>query len=168
MQHRIFVFNQDTINGCDGENIRQKLLNANHESLCEQYKLDPALIALAITNLDVIVSDSQFFPYFLVRYGEGYGQSFIVYQWNVEKVKIQMQKKILFFQEVNKSISGQLQKTRNVVEIELAPNQLQNLGLLFAYEIARWAASVAQGVILGLDNVWYRLNHHLAFIPIAT
>ena len=56
--------------------------------------------------------------------------------------------------------------TVQLVSIELAEDQLQDLGLLLAYELARWAAVQGRGVIQALDGRWYRLNAHKAFLPV--
>ena len=50
--------------------------------------------------------------------------------------------------------------------VALQDEQLTDMGLLLAYEVARWIAHQGSGIVLGLDAAWYRLNEHQAFIPL--
>jgi hypothetical protein len=50
--------------------------------------------------------------------------------------------------------------------VELARLQSSDLGILLAYELARWISFKGTGLIYALDGVWYRLNAHKAFLPV--
>jgi hypothetical protein len=65
------------------------------------------------------------------------------------------------------SVRARLMQVQAVYMIELLETQLTDMGLLLAYEFARWAAQRGSGIVLGLDGVWYRLNAHQAFIPLT-
>jgi hypothetical protein len=65
-------------------------------------------------------------------------------------------------ESVRKALSAAVQ----IVSVELDADQLQDLGLLLGYELARWAAVRGKGVMLGLDGRWYRLNAFKAFLPL--
>ena len=60
-----------------------------------------------------------------------------------------------------------LEETSFIYCVELVATQLGDMGLLLAYELARWIAQRGEGLVLGLDRTWYRLNVYQAFIPIA-
>jgi hypothetical protein len=59
-----------------------------------------------------------------------------------------------------------LAHTAQVVAVSLEADQLQDLGLLLGYELARWAAVQGQGIMRALDSRWYRLNAYKAFLPL--
>jgi hypothetical protein len=167
MVYRILVFNQRSLGKFDGEELRSNLLEVNFESLCAQYGLDPAQIETTKSHIEVVVSKDGGFPYFLVNYGSNHFQRpLVVYEWSVEKG---IGKQIVdgyLHGNTNQEITDYLMSTKFILEIELKESQLRDMGLLLAYEIARWGANLGEGVILSLDNVWYRLNQHQAFISL--
>jgi hypothetical protein len=68
--------------------------------------------------------------------------------------------------DLSADIKLHLNSTNFLIEIELMEHQLSNMGLLLAYEAARWAAFKGGGIIFGLDRTWYRLNQYNAFLPL--
>ena len=143
-------------------------MDVRFETLCEQYQLDPALIEPARSNLEVIVSKENIVPYFIVKYRSDTDQPIIVYDWDIESDKGREFLVRILEGVITNEVTDALSAVESIIEVELEPGQLNDMGLLLAYEIARWAGNEGQGVILGLDNIWYRLNDHLAFIPIIS
>lgn len=167
MQYRILVFNRQPLDKFDKEKLLCCLRDVSYKTLCKQYQLDPALIEPARSSLEVVLSKEKIVPYFLVTYGSGNNQPIIVYDWDLESERGMEILDGILKGEITKEVRHALSAVNSIIEIELAPSQLNDMGLLLAYEIARWAANEGQGVILGLDNIWYLLNDHQAFIPIV-
>lgn len=165
MQHRILIFNRQQL---DKGELYNYLMDVRFETLCEQYQLDPALIEPARSNLEVIVSKENIVPYFIVKYRSDTDQPIIVYDWDIESDKGREFLVRILEGVITNEVTDALSAVESIIEVELEPGQLNDMGLLLAYEIARWAGNEGQGVILGLDNIWYRLNDHLAFIPIIS
>jgi hypothetical protein len=72
----------------------------------------------------------------------------------------------LLIGNLSANIKEHLDAANFLVEIELMQHQLLNMGLLIAYEAARWAAFKGAGIIFGLDRTWYHLNQYRAFLPL--
>ena len=166
MVYRILVFTQKSILSIPQEVIQDDLLKVNFHSLGEQYGLDPSQVEAAKSNLEVHMSRDGKFPYFFIRYNQEQMRPIVVHEWELVSDK---GKKILgdLLQIIDDAeVIKRLPGFNYLMEIELAPSQLKDMGLLLAYEIARWAAAQGVGLVLGLDKIWYRLNRHKAFIPI--
>jgi hypothetical protein len=166
MQTNIFVLNQYPLGVINPVRLKEKILEANFATLCEQYGLDPGQINATRSNLEVIVSQGPAVPYFLLTYGESHSRPIVVNEWDVQtKNGNKLLKDLLTFYP-NPSFNQRLSAGVHIVSIEMDSVQVQGMDLLLAYEIARWAAARGDGVVLGLDGVWYYLNTHHAFIPV--
>jgi hypothetical protein len=168
MHYRILVFNLQSLDEFNKEELHRYLLDVSFTTLCDQYQLDPALIEPARSNLEVVVSNEHTLPYFYVKYGSNRVQPLIIYEWDVESERGRGILDGVLKGETTSDVTNALLDVKSIIEIELATLQLKDMGLLLAYEIARWAANKGGGVILGLDKTWYRLNDHQAFIPIIS
>ena len=167
MQHRIWVTNLFSLGVVDGEKLNQDLLRVNFVTLCSQYNLDPAKIEPAKSSLEVIVSNEGASPYFLVKYGASHDRPLFVYEWGAKTDIGRRILKNLMHQGTSKKLTSHIVKAKSIIKIELSPSQLKDMGLLFAYEIARWAAFKGNGLVFGLDGIWYELNRYHAFIPVT-
>jgi hypothetical protein len=161
------IFNQRTLENFIEKDLMAVLLETNFESLCNEYGLDLARIGPALSNLELIDTSENIASFFLLRYQPHGGAPLVVYRWASDA-----QKGMQLMGETQKLvrhplIKDQLAKTREIFAVSLRPNQLKDFGLLLVYEVARWAGAEGQGLVLGLDGIWYRLNQHRAFIPIA-
>jgi len=165
MKVSILVFNRESLGKISEEGLLTAITESNYATLCRQYGLDPSLIEPALSNLGVEGSVSDQAPFFLVKYGMAQNRAVFVQQWGAaagggEDLLNEVVEGIAL-----ESLKTRLRETRRIIEITLMPVQLKDMGLLLAYEIARWAADRGKGVVYGLDGAWYRLNQHKAFIP---
>jgi hypothetical protein len=167
MLYWIMVFNQNPLGQFSNESFLAAITTSNYHTLCEQYSLDPSLIQPTLAHLSLVMEGRSAAPYFLVRYQPPHQPPLVVTRWDaLTGAGLQY---LLHFADHPESanISDYLMSTRELVTVELAQAQLADLGLLLAYEIARWAAAVGSGVMYGLDGCWYGLNAHHAFIPLV-
>lgn len=167
MPYWIMVFNQHALASFSKESLLSAVTTSNFYTLCHQYGLNPGLIQPAMDRLALEMSSGEPMPLFLLRYQDMDQPPIVVTEWNTDA---EGGKQLLL--DVVKSLttpyaSDQLANTRFIYAVELVESQLYDLGLLLAYELARWVAVRGSGIVLGLDSIWYRLNPYHAFVPLA-
>ncbi len=168
MPYLIRVFNQRPITKIVSEDIITAITTSNFHTLCEQYQLEPRLIDPALANLEIIPAPTPQSLLFLLRYRQENQCPIRIYQWDMgSQAGAERVNAALEMAEVA-AFKGKLAKTSYIIAVELLQSQLQDMGLLLGYELARWAAEQGKGLIYGLDGVWYRLNRHQAFVPLPT
>ena len=166
MPYLILIFNQNPLGQFSGESLLAAITTSNYHTLCEQYGLDPGLIQPALTQLSLEMAGGSAVPYFLVRYQPQHQPPLVVTRWDAT-TSAGRQRLVPFAESpVSADICEHLMCTSELVTVELVEAQLADLGLVLAYEIARWAAGLGSGIVYGLDGAWYRLNVHQAFIPL--
>lgn len=161
MPFLIRVFNLIPIGPVDPQEVLAAITASNYQTLCRQYGLDPALIEPGLARLGVLSAPDMAAPFFTVVYRENGERPIVVNfeDWGTRDFETEA-----FMPP--ESLRGADLNTVQLVSIELDEDQLQDLGLLLAYEVARWAAMQGKGVLQGLDGRWYRLNAHKAFLPV--
>jgi hypothetical protein len=166
MSYWILVFNPRPIHEIESKSVIAALTRSNFRTLCEQYGLDPVLIDLALENLAVRIAPENTALAFLLSYRPEGEPSIAIYRWSYGSDNGLAVRSEATGKAASESVVSNLQGSSQIVGIELSSAQLQDMGLLLGYEAARWAAEQGGGIIRGLDGVWYRLNRHLAFLPI--
>lgn len=158
MPFSIRVFNSIPLAPINPREILAAITESNYYTLCGQYGLSPALISPSLARLGVLAAPDSEAPFFTVVYRQDGERPLVV-----------------TVQDWDGNYSGgapspglqvALVNAVQVVSIELAEDQLQDLGLLLGYEVARWAAVRGKGIMRALDGRWYRLNRHKAFLPV--
>ncbi len=166
MSYWILVFNQQRVSDIDPDRLFNALARSNFNTLCKQYELDMGLIDLAREHLAISSAPGSTALCLLLRYLPE-GQPLVgVYRWQTGS---DTGRKILSRAVKNafsEEIRGKLQTAIQIFGIELSPTQVRDMGLLLGYELARWLADQGQGIIQGVDGLWYRLNRYLAFLPV--
>lgn len=166
MNYNILVFNKQSLGVIDSNRLRSYLMEVHFDTLCDQYGLNPSLIGSARTNLDVAVSKAHKSPFFLIKYGDEKGCPVIVFESDFKSEREHHIHNEFLIADLSADIKLHLNSTNFLIEIELMEHQLSNMGLLLAYEAARWTAFKGGGIIFGLDRTWYRLNQHRAYLPL--
>ncbi|MDY6872878.1 MAG: hypothetical protein SVR81_02760 [Chloroflexota bacterium] len=164
MPYSILVFNQDPISEIIPENVIAAVTESNYQTLCCQYGLDPALIESAKAHLRLIGPHDGDDPFFALAYGPATQRPVLVYLLDLDQALRAELAPVLA--TVPQTIEAALRAAAQVVRVELGRAQLTDMGLLLAYELARWAAVKGSGLIHGLDGQCYRLNRHRAFLPV--
>ena len=156
MPFEICVFNSIPLGPINPQEILAAITESNYETLCRQYGLDPAMIDPGLARLSVLAAPKAEAPFFTVVYRTDGDRPIVVtvQDWESGVSDILPPK----------SLQEAFAATMQVVRIELAEDQLQDLGLLLAYEVARWAAVQGKGLLQALDGRWYRLNAYKAFL----
>ncbi len=162
MPYLIRVFNTTPISLVDPQDVLAAITESNYQTLCLQYGLDPALIEPGLARLGVLAAPDLAAPFFTVVYREDGKRPIVV---NIEDWDSRDFEAKFFLPPQPLQVA--IQNAVQLVSVELEEDQLQDLGLLLAYEMARWAAVQGKGILLGLDGRWYRLNAHKAFLPVG-
>jgi hypothetical protein len=163
----IMVFNQHALGQFSAASLLTTLKGAHFDRLCDQYGLDRSLIRPTLAHLRVEMAVFEHFPYFLVWYGPNNSPPLVV---TAREASMDGRSQLLVDRvdtALPPSVRSMLMKTRFVCGIELLPKQLRDMGLVLAYELARWAAVSGSGIVLALDGSWYRMNTDQAFIPLS-
>jgi len=166
MAYRILVFNQKPLGSIDGEEVLEAISRSNFHTLCEQYSISPDLILPGRMSLEVVAASRGVATYFVLHYHPDRRTPLIIHEWNFADA-IGGSDLEAFKGEISSHVyRKQLLCSSHLVSIELQQSQLNDLGRLLAYELARWAVEVGNGLVRGLEGEWYRLNANQAFIPI--
>lgn len=162
MPFLIRVFNSTHIGPVYPQDVLAAITASNYQTLCRQYGLDPALIEPSLARLGVLAAPDLAAPFFTVVYRANGERPIVV---NIEDWGLRdLDNETLV---PPKGLRDAYLNTVQLVSVELEEDQLQDLGLLLAYEVARWAAVQGNGILQGLDGRWYRLNAHKAFLPVG-
>ncbi len=160
------VFNLRKLGRFDRGDLMSALLDAHYPALCAQYGLDPEGVPSILPRLELITASEEIAPFFLLKYLPDDQPPLVVYRWEADQESGARWLKSAELHAQQPLVMSHLGQTREILGVAMRPSQLQDMGLLLAYEVARWAAAAGQGLIYGLDGVWYRLNRHQAFLPL--
>lgn len=161
MPHSIFIFNSVSIGAFNSDAIVIAVTQANLITLCRQYGLSETLIPNALKTLRVEVAPEG--NLFALHARVDSHAPIIVSQITDDEIIREIIGTIP--EGLVPAVCSALTNAQALVTVDLLDGHLRDLGLLFAYEVARWAASKGQGLVYGLDQRWYRLNQHKAYIP---
>ncbi|MFN2303116.1 MAG: hypothetical protein ACK2TV_05220, partial [Anaerolineales bacterium] len=162
MHYRIFIFNSQSLGPINGEHLLSMLKASNFSTLCAQYGLNLSEIERALTSLSLMSAlDNQISPFLLLRYqAQASARHLVLQSWPAES----SQEKLILERALksvhSETLKTALKQTREIVAIELSQMQLRDMGILLAYELARWVVEKGRGLMRGLDGNWYRLNGH--------
>ena len=165
MSFWITVFNHKNIGKITTGKLLESVRESNLRTLCEQYGLDPALIDPAMANFEVLSAPTAQ-PIMVIKYRPEGERPVILYRWDTDSLAGADYIEKVVGEVTDPLVEQHLQKTSEVFGLELEESNLGDMGLVLAYELARWLAFRGDGLILGLDSVWYQLNPHKAFIPL--
>lgn len=165
MAYWVMIFNRRSIDVLDADKILAAITESNFYTLCAQYDLDPAVIDPALANLSIVCTSEMITPIIVVNYQPVEKPPVVVHRWPVQssmgRTMLEKAKVEVHTDEGKK----RLMQAQQILGIELSHAQLRDMGLLLAYELARWAAYEGEGLVRGIDGQWYYLNKHKAFIP---
>lgn len=163
----IWVFSKIGIAKILPNRLQADLAKVSFQTLCNQYGLDCSLIDQTLGNLDVI-SGGDVLPYWVVNYLPPDGRPLFVYYKGLstkDSTRMHAEKMAL---KPNSRLAEKLSDLSEIYRIDLHASQLQDMGLLLGYEVARWIGFHGRGLVRDLHGEWYALNQHQAFIPVSS
>jgi hypothetical protein len=138
------------------DRLAEEILLNDFEALASDYKIKQSLVAPSLELLQAEAKESDLWFW----YKEDRSlRPVIVQRWtDSEQVdaEVRAAREVVERQssESMPQISAMLEKTVAVVGIEIGLEQRQDMGIVFAYEIARWFGEHREGLILGDDGGW--------------
>ena len=130
-------------------------------TLAEQYDIDDELVDPALTALRISADNRGL----QLHYGQGKERPIAIHFWtSPEQVKEEIEEVEEFFcsqsNETSRIVLAHMRNVISVVGIEIGFTQLKDMGIVFAYEIARWFAANRSGIIRGEDDCWSRIKNN--------
>lgn len=164
MSYRIIVCNRSSLGDVDGDTLLAAITRSNFHTLCKQYDLKPDLIETGKMSLEVVAASRDVASFFMLYYHPDRQRPIVVNEWRLNKQPVEEALEDQLRQTASKDLRERLLSTQYLVSIMLNKSQINDIGRLLAYELARWAAERGNGIMRGLDGKWYRLNDHQAFV----
>jgi hypothetical protein len=132
----------------------------DYNTLAEDYDVPEALVAPALQHLRVTED-------FEVHYSaDASARPVVVHLWTApERVREEVEE-AHEVRDAPSEASPYLEECRAVVGIELGFSMLETMGVVFAYEVARYLAQKYDGVIVDDDHRWQRI-HQIGFTPVG-
>lgn len=167
MSYWMMVLCPTEINIIDQKGLVDALRAANYRSLCSQYSVDPALIRPTLKKLDLLAPPNfNVANYFVLKYQAERQNPLVIQRLSVDEGSRLQLIQSLIGNNISLVLNTEFNKTRTIFWVELTRSQLGGMGIVLAYEVARWILETYGGILRGLDGSWYRLNAHSAFLVI--
>jgi hypothetical protein len=123
----------------------------DYDTLAESYDVDEDLVGDAVSQLAVHQVGED--PLDLeVRYGSD--RPIVVHRW---REPARVAEELAEAEEVRSppgSVLERLRQSREVIGLELGFSQLEDMGIVFGFEIARYVAQRGDGIIVDDDDQW--------------
>lgn len=135
------------------------LAGVDYETLAEDYGIDEDLVDDALSNLEVRQVSVQGFEQYDVNYSDNEARAVTVRRWyKPGRVAEEIEEVIdrLAISE-NVLVAG-LRESCEVIGIELSVSQLEDMGIVIAYEIARYLAQLGECLVLNDEDEWLRVK----------
>ena len=166
VQHWIVVCNQDRAERFDEAGLTKALRGASLATLCKQFGLNSSLVAPALEHLRLEIVPADIAPFYALHYQAGRRQPILIQRWDVSRVDGSAVLDSYLDKSQSQVLTAHLGVTRQIWGVAILHAHLRDIGLVLAYEIARWIAAQGRGIVRGLDGCWYRLNCYNAYVPL--
>jgi len=140
------------------------LAGVDYLTLAEDYGVDVTLVDAALEALTVRPlrgADSGF----EVHYGSETNQVVVVRRWHDADRVAEEIAEVVERRDLPSAAEPRIRDSREVIGIELEKHHLQDMGVVLAYEVARFLAQKGDGLILNDEGTWLRVDDG-AFVTI--
>ncbi|MBM4782968.1 MAG: hypothetical protein GQE15_35260 [Archangiaceae bacterium] len=134
--------------GITGEDATA-LAGVDYFTLAEDYDVADELVSPAMKALKVS-KELQ------VSFGDS--RPIVVHVWSSPERVAEELSEVQEVRTPPKSLRSALKDTKEIVGIELGFSHLENMGVVIAYELARYLAQKGDGVIVDDDDRWQRID----------
>lgn len=159
----ITVYCRNTVTNISPEDLKTGLLGkdssavagVDYRTLAEQYNIDPSLVGEAVRNIGVAeTKGGDGWTHYAIRYGAEDTRPLLLYRWIKPARVAEELNEARGLTGNNGFIAHRLEETAEVIGIELGIGQLKDMGVVLAYEAARYFAQRGDGVILNDEGRW--------------
>jgi hypothetical protein len=132
------------------------LAGVDYWSLAEDYEIDPDLVDSALAQLRVVRVGSAPLDYEVHHATEG--RPLVLHGWtDAERVREEIEEALEDEDATPAIIRAQVSRAVEIVGIELGFSNFEDMGVVLAYELARYLAQKADGVIRSDEDRWLRV-----------
>lgn len=143
------------------------LAQADFWTLAESYAIDEAQVKPALACLKIESEPAAEFQHYNAIYREPTQRPVSITRWTGAAVVEQLAElHATLTAQGNGDIIQHLEQVIEIVNIELGYNQLTDMGILIAYEIARFLAMLGNGLIQDVSDSWWRIGKKGTFVHI--
>ncbi len=129
----------------------EALAGVDYWTLAEDYGVDEDQVDRALAQLAVVEDGSDW----EIRYSEAGERSVVVHRWfSTERVAEEIEEVLERLEPSDEDIVEHLRASREVVGIELGFSQFEDMGVVIAYEVARYLMQKLDGLILNDEDRW--------------
>ena len=138
-------------------------------TLAEQYEIDEDLVDHALAMLTIDSDDNGW----QLRYRPAGERQLAIHRWaSRDRVTEEVDEVLESFDndssDVATRVRQHLSKVQTVIGIEMGFSQLEDLGIVFAFEISRWFGRCKGGLIKDDDGKWSMIGRDGGFIHLQS
>jgi len=135
------------------------LAGVDYVTLAEDYGIEEEEVDDALSNLEVKQIGGQGFERYEVDYSDGWANTVIVHRWHEPKRVAEEIDEVIERLAISRSaLVGRLRESCEVVGIELKVSQLEDMGIVIAYEIARYLGQLGDSLALTDEDEWLQVK----------
>lgn len=132
---------------------------SDYDTLAEQYELDERLVAPVLARLQIKVFGDNLRLHYRIE-GE---RQLEIHRWSdpcriAEEIREVLEQLDGDGSSQAAEIRSHLSAVHGVVAVEMGFSQLEDMGVVFAYEVARWFTHNCRGLIRCHDDTWLRTD----------
>lgn len=151
----VSVYCTQPIDDVTPHELRTGIRENDYWTLAEQYDVDDDLVDAALALLRIEADNHGF----QLQYRPKGERQIAIHCWTApERVKEEIEEVLELFDgdssETATLIQEHMKNVQSVIGIELDFSQLEDMGVVFAYEVARWFGQHRGGLIKGDDDNW--------------
>jgi hypothetical protein len=150
------VTSAQLLDGIQGKDS-SALAGVDYQTLAEDYRVDASLVAESLAEL--VVNPLREKAGYEVTYDRERRPFFIRWWRDPSRVAEELEEIVERADRHPSKAIESVRASREVVGIELGASQLEDMGIVIAYEVARYIAQKCNGVILTNDGRWLCVEH---------
>lgn len=142
------------------------LAGVDYRTLSEDYGIDESLVENCARTLSVKESTDVRYGWYRVDFSTLGSDPLTLYRWSQPERVAEEVTEVLGRLEITNSVLARRLKTScEVIGIELKPSQLADMGVVVAYEVARYLAQRGDGIVVNeADEILFVRGG--AFLPV--
>jgi hypothetical protein len=131
---------------------RSAAAGVDYATLAEDYGVDADAVAPALAQLAVRATSDAPLD-FEIGFATD-GRPLVLHLWDAPERVAEELEEAKEVRSVPATIADRLAETKEIVAIELGYSHLEDMGIVFAFEVARYLAQNGDGLIVDDDDAW--------------
>lgn len=165
------VYCKQSVGHLTPQDLLERISVADFWTLAEWYDLPEEQVGPARAQLRIESAGEEGFDVYELHYREPGHRPVFVRRWAApalvrEEIGEALGKLQIFRSPAADRVRDHVRQTSEVIGIELGWSQTEDMGIAFAYEVARTLARMGRGVIAGLDEGWMTVDEVGGFVDL--